>query len=83
MMESVLKHLQQYGWALSPPLWSHEEILLMCIITTDANLQFDGIQQKDKTNVPAAAVALAIVQVVATDSLAGAAPASFAAAFAA
>ena len=50
-MESVLKHLQQYGWALSPPLWSHEEILLMCIITTDANLQFDGIQQKDKTNV--------------------------------
>ena len=35
------------------------------------------------TNVPAAAVDLAIVQVVATDSLAGVAPASFEAAFAA
>lgn len=48
LMKPLLKHLQKYGWVLSPHMWSHEEILLMCIITTDANLQFDGIKQKDK-----------------------------------
>ena len=47
---ALLQHLQDYGWVLSLRLWSHEEILLMCIIIMDPSLQFDSIRQKDKGN---------------------------------
>jgi hypothetical protein len=43
-MSTLIQHLNEYGWVLSPRLWTHEEILLICIITMDNHLLFDDIQ---------------------------------------
>ena len=47
-MTKVFEHLAKYGWALSPRMWTREEILLMCVILVDPALYFDDIRQKDR-----------------------------------
>ena len=47
-MTMLFEHLAKYGWALSPRMWTREEILLMCVILVDPALHFVDIRQKDK-----------------------------------
>ena len=47
-MTKVFEHLAKYGWALSPRMWTGEEILLMCVLLVDPALYFDDIRRKDR-----------------------------------
>lgn len=41
-------HLFQYGWVISPRMWTAHEIVVLCVILVDPGLQFTAILQKDK-----------------------------------
>jgi len=43
------KHLKDYGWVISPRMWTREEIIVMCVILLDPKLCFNIVLQKDKT----------------------------------
>jgi hypothetical protein len=42
------RHLLQYGWVISPRMWTAHEIVVLCVLMVDPGLQFNAILQKDK-----------------------------------
>jgi hypothetical protein len=42
------RHLLEFGWVISPRMWTAHEIVVLCVILVNPCLQFSPILQKDK-----------------------------------